>query len=93
MRAIVEGSGTLVDPAVVEAFCRVVAPFPAGTEVELSDGRTGLVVSVPDEALDRPLVRVIGTGGAEEEVSLLDDLTLGIKGWEHQPFTSSPVSA
>src|SRR5579863_3497706 len=56
VKAILEGSGTLFDPAVVEAFRRVVAPFPAGTEVELSDGRTGLVVSVPEEALDRPLV-------------------------------------
>ena len=43
VRAIIEGSGTLFEPSVVEAFCRVVAPFPAGTEVELSDGRTGLV--------------------------------------------------
>ena len=71
----------------------MVAPFPAGTEVELSDGRKGLVVSVPEEALDRPLVRVIGSGGAEEEISLLADASLGIKGWDQQPFTGAPVSA
>jgi HD-GYP domain-containing protein (c-di-GMP phosphodiesterase class II) len=93
VNAILEGSGTLFDPTVVAAFCRVVAPFPAGTEVELSDGRTGLVVSVPEDALDRPLVRVIGPGGAEEEISLLENASLGIKGWDHQPVTAAPVSA
>lgn len=91
VRAILEGSGTLFEPAVVEAFCAVVAPYPAGTEVELTDGRIGLVVSVPEEALDRPLVRVIGSGGAEEEISLLADPSLGIKGWDHQPDSPAPV--
>ena len=28
VRAIIEGSGTLFDPEVVDAFCKVVAPFP-----------------------------------------------------------------
>ena len=92
VRAILEGTGTLFDPAVVEAFCRVVAPFPAGTEVELTDGRKGIVASVPEDALDRPVVRVIGPGGAEEEVSLLHDPTLGIEGWEHVPL-SRPLAA
>jgi HD-GYP domain-containing protein (c-di-GMP phosphodiesterase class II) len=82
VRAILEGTGTLFDPAVAEAFCRVVAPFPAGTEVELTDGRRGIVASVPDEALDRPVVRIIGPEGAEEEVALLHDPTLGIEGWQ-----------
>jgi HD-GYP domain-containing protein (c-di-GMP phosphodiesterase class II) len=93
VRAIMEGSGALFDPAVVEAFCQVVAPFPAGTEVELSDGRCGLVVSVPDEALDRPLVRVFGPRGVEEEVSLLEDTSIGIKDWIHQSaVAAAPLS-
>src|SRR5579875_428975 len=92
VRAVMEGSGTLFDPAVVEAFCRVVAPFPAGTEVELTDGRTALVVSVPEEALDRPLVRIIAGRGAQEEISLLEVPGLGIKGWAHQPAAVAPVS-
>ncbi len=91
VRAIIEGSGTLFEPAVVEAFRRVVAPFPAGTEIELTDGRTGLVVSVPDEALDRPLVRIIA-GGAHEEVSLLEDPRIGIQDWIHQPLSATPLS-
>jgi HD-GYP domain-containing protein (c-di-GMP phosphodiesterase class II) len=88
VRAIIEGSGTLFEPTVVEAFCRVVAPFPAGTEVELADGRRGIVASVPDEALDRPVVRLLGRGGAQEEVSLLHDQSLAIKDWQHQPIRS-----
>ena len=51
VRAIIDGMGTLFDPEVVDAFCKVVAPFPAGTSVEFTDGRKGIVVSVPDEAL------------------------------------------
>ncbi len=86
VRAIIEGSGTLFEPAVVKAFCQVVAPFPAGTEVELTDGRTGLVVSVPDEALDRPLVRIIAGNGTQEEISLLEHTSIGIKDWDHQPL-------
>jgi HD-GYP domain-containing protein (c-di-GMP phosphodiesterase class II) len=53
-----EGCGTAFDPEVVTVFRQVVAPFPAGSEVELSDGRRAVVVAVPPDALDRPLVRV-----------------------------------
>ena len=91
VRAIIEGSGTLFEPAVVRAFLRVVAPFPAGTEVELADGRRGIVASVPEEALDRPVVRLLGAGGEQREVSLLHDQSLGIKDWKHQPVRS-PLS-
>jgi HD-GYP domain-containing protein (c-di-GMP phosphodiesterase class II) len=87
VRAIIEGKGSLFEPDVVEAFLRVVAPYPAGTEVELIDGRTGIVASVPDEALDRPVVRLVGPDGtAQEEVSLLHDQSLAIKDWEHRPY-------
>jgi HD-GYP domain-containing protein (c-di-GMP phosphodiesterase class II) len=90
--AIVEGSGTLFDPDVVDVFRQVVAPFPAGTEVELCDGRRALVVSVNEEALDRPRVRILGRPGEAEEVSLLDDPTLAIRGWTHQPAATQPVA-
>ena len=65
VRVILEGSGTLFDPDVVDVFARVVTPFPPGEELRLADGRRAVVVSVPEEALDRPLVRVIeGPGRA-----------------------------
>lgn len=83
VRAIIEGSGTQFDPDVVRAFRKVVAPFPAGTEVRLTDGRQALVVSVPDGALDRPLVRVIDGHRVGEELSLLAEPDLGIDGWVH----------
>lgn len=83
VRAIIEGSGTQFDPVVVAAFRKVAAPFPAGTELKLTDGRPALVVSVPDGALDRPVVRVIEGRRAGEEISLLAEPELGIEGWTH----------
>ena len=55
---IIEGSGTEFTPDVVEAFSKLVAPFPPGLEVELTDGRRGIVARVPPEAVERPVVRV-----------------------------------
>ncbi|HEX3802914.1 MAG TPA: HD-GYP domain-containing protein [Solirubrobacteraceae bacterium] len=92
VRAIIEGAGTLFDPEITETFCRVVAPFPAGTEVELTDGRQGIVVSVPDGALDRPTVRVAERDGSHDEISLLLDTSLGIEGWAHQAIIT-PLAA
>ena len=63
----------------------VVAPFPAGTAVELTDGSTGVVVSAPEGALDRPVVRILEGDQAESEISLLDVPQLGISGWDQEP--------
>jgi HD-GYP domain-containing protein (c-di-GMP phosphodiesterase class II) len=57
-QVIVEGAGRAFDPEVVEAFRKLVAPYPAGTEVELADGSRGIVASVPSEAPDEPTVRI-----------------------------------
>jgi hypothetical protein len=86
-----EGSGTLFDPEVVDAFCKVVAPFPPGTEVKLTDGRTGIVASIPEGTMDRPVVRVVEHDGAFSEVSLLHDTSVGIEGWDHQSVVT-PVA-
>ena len=59
VQVIREGDGTQFDPECVETFLQTVAPCPPGTEVELSNGRLGVVAAVPDGALDRPVVRVI----------------------------------
>src|SRR5579862_2502413 len=71
VRTILEGSGTLFDPAVVSVFSRLVAPYPPGVEVTLSDGRCAVVSSVPEEALDRPTVRVVDASGATQDIPLL----------------------
>jgi len=91
VRAIVDGSGTLYDPDVVTAFRRVVAPFPAGTEVELTDGRRGLVVSVPEDAMDQPVVRVINGRNPGIEVALADEPGLGVAGWDLEPL-GAPIA-
>jgi HD-GYP domain-containing protein (c-di-GMP phosphodiesterase class II)/GGDEF domain-containing protein len=57
--AIEDGVETLFDPEVVAVFRMLVAPYPAGVEVALSDGRQGIVSHVPLARIDRPVVRVI----------------------------------
>jgi HD-GYP domain-containing protein (c-di-GMP phosphodiesterase class II) len=58
VRIVLDGAGRAFDPDVVDVFRRVVSPFPPGIEVELGDGRRGVVVSVPQTDLTRPLVRI-----------------------------------
>ena len=82
---IVAGSGILFDEEVVTAFRAVVAPYPAGTSVTLSDGREGIVSSVPPERADRPVVRVVTDANGNrisppEEVALADEQELQISG-------------
>ena len=65
-RIIVGGAGTDFDPEVVAMFKRSVAPYPPGNEIVLEDGRRGVVVSVPEDHLDRPRIRIgWDTGGNE----------------------------
>jgi HD-GYP domain-containing protein (c-di-GMP phosphodiesterase class II) len=92
VRAITAGSGTLFDPDVAESFCRVVAPYPPGTQVDLTDGRSGIVVSVPESALDRPVVRIIDGPGGPCEVSLLLEPAVGIVGW-HEAVMPAAAAA
>jgi HD-GYP domain-containing protein (c-di-GMP phosphodiesterase class II) len=47
------------DPEVVDAFRSLVAPFPPGTGVVLSDGSCGLVKEVRQDAVKSPVVRII----------------------------------
>ena len=90
VRVIREGSEQqLFDPYVVEVFARLVPPFPPGIEIDLSDGRRAIVVSVPDDELDRPVVRVITGPGAPYDVSLQADRSVEIDGWEAQPAPSA----
>jgi HD-GYP domain-containing protein (c-di-GMP phosphodiesterase class II) len=58
VQVVIDGAGRAFDPDVVDVFKRVVSPYPPGVEVELGDGRRGVVVSVPQTDLTRPLVRI-----------------------------------
>jgi HD-GYP domain-containing protein (c-di-GMP phosphodiesterase class II) len=66
VQIVIDGAGRAFDPDVVDVFRRVVAPYPPGVEVELSDGRRGVVASVPPDDLCRPLVRVGWAAGGRE---------------------------
>ena len=85
VQVVMQGAGTLFDEHIVEVFSRVVAPFPPGVEVEVSGGRRAVVVSGPDRALDRPVVRFLDEPGSPCEVSLLDHPGLRIAGWDPVP--------
>jgi hypothetical protein len=61
--------------------------------VELTDGRRGVVVSVPEFALDRPLVRILDGASEATEISLLTDPSLRIVGWEEPPAPAAAAVA
>jgi HD-GYP domain-containing protein (c-di-GMP phosphodiesterase class II) len=75
VEAIRAGAGSEFDPEVVAAFCEVVAPYPAGSDIELSDGRRGIVVSVSLERIDLPRVRVYADAAGRELKPVEVDLT------------------
>jgi HD-GYP domain-containing protein (c-di-GMP phosphodiesterase class II) len=93
VQTILAGAGTQFDPAIADVFRRLVAPFPPGTELELADGREGIVVSVPEHELDRPVVRVVSGPSAPFDVSLAEDRSLGIAGWDTTPAASAAQAA
>jgi HD-GYP domain-containing protein (c-di-GMP phosphodiesterase class II) len=60
-REILQGAGGQFDPKVVEMFTHVVAPYPEGETVALSNGFKGIVSRLPKGHLDRPVVRLVET--------------------------------
>jgi HD-GYP domain-containing protein (c-di-GMP phosphodiesterase class II) len=93
VQAVLAGSGTQFDPTIIDVFSRRVAPFPPGVEVELTDGRRAVVVSVSELALDRPVVRVISGPGAPVDISLTADPGIQIAGWNPAPAAPSAQAA
>jgi HD-GYP domain-containing protein (c-di-GMP phosphodiesterase class II) len=63
---IAGGRGTAFDPEVVDTFRRIVFPHPVGTEIDLADGRTGVVARVDPDRPDEPVVRLPGPDGTIE---------------------------
>jgi HD-GYP domain-containing protein (c-di-GMP phosphodiesterase class II) len=59
VRVILQGCGKEFDPEIVATFCTVVAPYPAGTQIRLADGSSGIVVSVPLHDMGKPRVRLL----------------------------------
>ena len=75
------GAGDHFDPEIAQTFSKIVAPFPPGDAIELSDGRGGVVASVSADAIDRPVVRILGDG-EPYDLPLADHPRLRIVGWE-----------
>ncbi len=79
---VLEGAGTAFDPEIIEAFLKLVPPYPPGIEVTLDDGHSGVVGHVAPPRLDRPTVRIAHEADGREvapyEVSLLDEPDLFI---------------
>ncbi|WP_096156771.1 MULTISPECIES: HD-GYP domain-containing protein [Bacillus] len=61
------GSGSLYDPAIIDAFRKSVAIYPYGLAVELSDNRKAIVIGQNKEMTERPILRVIEENGNELE--------------------------
>ncbi|HSC03453.1 MAG TPA: HD-GYP domain-containing protein, partial [Solirubrobacteraceae bacterium] len=93
VQTILAGAGTQFDPVICEVFSQRVAPFPAGVEVELADGRQAIVVSVPELELDRPVLRVISGPSAPFDVSLQSDQSIRIAGWNPAPAIAAQAAA
>jgi HD-GYP domain-containing protein (c-di-GMP phosphodiesterase class II) len=92
-QSILAGAGTQFDPTIIEVFASRVAPFPPGVEVELTDGRRAVVVSVSELAPDRPVVRVISGADAPVDISLTADPSVQIAGWNPIPAAGAAQAA
>jgi len=93
VQTILAGAGTQFDPTIIDVFSRLVAPFPPGVEVDLTDGRRAVVVSVSDVALDRPVVRVISGPDAPVDIALTADPSIQIAGWSPAPAVPAAQAA
>ncbi len=89
------GSGKQFDTAVVEAFRRSVAVYPAGMMIHLNDGRSGVVVRQNKGVSDRPVVRILEKEGLPVEpfdLDLAEELTVIVTGCEmRMPETANKI--
>lgn len=81
---ITENSGTLFEPACVDAVRSVVAPYPVATNVLLSTGEVAVVKKINTAELDRPVVVVTKDSNRRfyktyREVDLLQERDISIK--------------
>jgi putative nucleotidyltransferase with HDIG domain len=77
------GAGTLFETKIVEAFRNAVAVYPVGANVDLNDGRKGVVCRQNVGFSDRPVVRIFEEDGRKVdpyEVDLKNELSYVITG-------------
>ncbi len=67
---------------IIRTFFNIIIPYPIGTLVRLSDGRIGVVESLPSGFLFRPTIKIVKQIANKidiTEVNLLDNTALTIK--------------
>lgn len=67
-----------LDREIYHHLLKVANIYPAGTLVELSDGRLAIVVKENHEAQTRPILQIIKNNQRDESINLMDHLTLFI---------------
>jgi HD-GYP domain-containing protein (c-di-GMP phosphodiesterase class II) len=66
-----------LDTSLVDSFCRVIAPYPIGTEISLEDGRKAIVIEVDMDDPWHPTVQVYsaeGTSSTERYAPFISDV-------------------
>ena len=67
-----------LDREIYHHLLKVANIYPAGTLVELSDGRLAIVVKENHEAQTRPVLQIVKNNVRDESINLMDHLTLFI---------------
>ncbi len=67
-----------LDREIYHHLLKVASIYPAGTLVELSDGRLAIVVKENYEAQTRPVLQIVKNNQRDESINLMDHLTLFI---------------
>lgn len=73
---LAEQAGSKLSPSVIKIFLDLATPFPPTTRVQLSDGRTGMIVKVKPHSPLRPDVLLEARDKNEDEIVDLEKLTL-----------------
>lgn len=88
LEILYSGSGTLYEPAIIEAFRKSVAIYAYGLMVTLNDGRKGIVVGQNQDLTERPIIRIVEEAGDEldtpYDLNLRDHLNLAIVDCDNQ---------
>ncbi|UTR15860.1 HD-GYP domain-containing protein [Salipaludibacillus sp. LMS25] len=84
LELLFSGANIVFDQQLVELFTKTVVIYPIGLEVQLSDGRTGIVAKTHAYLPSRPVVRVV-TGSMPYDLDLSKELGVTISACE-QPL-------
>ncbi|MFC0559430.1 HD-GYP domain-containing protein [Halalkalibacter alkalisediminis] len=95
LELLYSGVGKQFDQALVEAFRRTIAVYPAGIKVKLSDGRMAIVVKQNKQLSTHPVVRIMEENDKEispsYDVDLMEQLNVTIVETETTLVASSLI--